>query len=157
MHARHTDVPDDLWHVVSPLFRKPAKNSRGGRPRVPDRVILAGVIYKLRTGCQWKALPADFSSGSTVHRRFSEWVASGLFDRMYRRLLRYYDQRIGIDWDWTALDSVIVKAPKGGRSPAETRQTGARAARNATSSPMPRASRSASCSAEPTCPICGWH
>lgn len=40
---------------------------KGGRPRVPDRTILAGILYRLRTGCQWQALPPEFGSGSTCH------------------------------------------------------------------------------------------
>src|SRR4051794_19983963 len=116
MHSRNVDVPEALWRIVERLLPKPKSNPRGGRPRIPDRVVLAGVIYRLRTGCQWKAIPDDFGSGSTCHRRFNEWVRMGIPERLYDRLLAHYDDLIGIDWKWTALDSAIVKAPKGGTS-----------------------------------------
>jgi transposase len=132
MHARNTDIPDELWELVAPIFPKPRPTPRGGRPRVPDRVILAGVVYRMRTGCQWKAIPADFGSGSTCHRRFNEWVKLGLTNRIFTRLLKYYDDTVGIDWKWTALDGVIVKAPKGGTSQAETPRIARRAARRGT-------------------------
>src|SRR5439155_22779615 len=41
-----------------------------GRPWIESRRVLDGVLYVLRTGCQWKAVPAEYGSGSTVHRRF---------------------------------------------------------------------------------------
>jgi transposase len=157
MHSRNTDVPDKFWTLVEPLFPKRRRSRKGGRPPVPDRVVLAGVLYKLRTGCQWKAIPDTFGSGSTCHRRFAEWVGRGIFDRMYTRLLKHYDDRVGLNWMWTALDGAIVKAPKGGTTLAETPQIGRKAARNGTSLRTPRASRSVSSSAAQTCPICGWH
>jgi transposase len=89
MHIRNTDVPDDFWELVEPLFPKRKRSRKGGRPSVPDRVVLAGILYKLRTGCQWKAIPATFGSGSTCHRRFGDWVKRGLFNKMYTRALKY--------------------------------------------------------------------
>ena len=43
-----------------------------GRPVVPYRKVLDGILYVLRTGCQWKMLPKEHGSGSTCHRRFQE-------------------------------------------------------------------------------------
>lgn len=65
------DVPDDLWSRIEPLLPPEPPKPRGGRPRVPDRVAFAGILYRVRTGCQWKALPVDFGSGSTCHLRMT--------------------------------------------------------------------------------------
>jgi putative transposase len=81
---------------------------------VPYRVGLHGILYRLRTGCQWKALSAAFGSGSTCHRRFQEWVAAHLFEKLWRVLLRWYDRRVGMAWAWQILDSATVAAPLGG-------------------------------------------
>ncbi len=43
---------------------------------------LEGVFYVLRTGCQWKALPREYGSGSTVHRTFPKWLAAGFFEKI---------------------------------------------------------------------------
>jgi len=75
---------------------------------------MAGIVYRLRTGCQWKALPGEFSSGSTWHARFQALGAAGVFAGIFAEMLRYYDKRRGIQWKWSSLDSTIVKAPKGG-------------------------------------------
>jgi len=117
------DVPDDLWSRIEPLLPVEAPKPKGGRPRVPDRVALAGVIYRVRTGCQWKALPPDFGSGSTCHLRMTQWIQAGVFTKVHEVLLRYYDRRRGIKWDFASLDSAMAKALKGGSTRARTRRT----------------------------------
>lgn len=81
---------------------------------MPDRIVLAGILYRLRTGCQWKALPREFGSGSTCHLRMQEWTTLGIFTDAFEAMLERYDRKRGIVWKWTALDGFIVKAPKGG-------------------------------------------
>jgi transposase len=133
MEAAFADVPDDLWKRVSSLMPPPQARPLGGRPRVADRVVLAGIVYRLKTGCQWKALPRQFSSGSTCHLRFQQWRRAGVFHAIYLELLRYYDKRKGVQLTWTSLDSAIVKAPKGGGTRAETPRIAANSGSNATS------------------------
>jgi transposase len=133
MDAKYRAVPDGLWGAVRPLLPPERPKPKGGRPRVPDRGVLAGILYRLRTGCQWKALPSEFSSGSTCHLRMQEWARAGVFTEAFEALLRRYDRRRGIAWQWTALDALIVKAPKGGTSPARTPRTGRSGAPSATS------------------------
>jgi len=132
MDARFADVSDRVWEAVAPLLPKEKPKPLGGRPRVSDRKILAGVAYRLRTGCQWRALPREFGSGATCHRRFSEWVRLGVFEKIWERLLEFYHVRKGISWTWASLDSVTVKAPKGGLLRARTRRTVRRAGRRGT-------------------------
>jgi transposase len=90
-------------------------------------------VYRLRTGCQWKALPRDFGSGSTCHARFQEGCAAGVFTEIVSKLLKFYDRKRGIPWKWSSLDSAMVKAPKGGISRVPTPPIARKAASNATS------------------------
>ena len=130
MDARFAEVPDALWRQIATLI--PPRKSREGRPPVPDRVVMAGILYRLRTGCQWKALPSQFGSGSTCHRRLQQWTEAGVFAAIFAELLRYYDRRRGILWQWASLDSAMVKAPKGALQPDQIRQTGQSSVSNAT-------------------------
>ena len=50
-------VSDDLWEAIEPLLPKEPPKPKGGRPRVPDRAALGGIIFALRTGCPWRLLP----------------------------------------------------------------------------------------------------
>ncbi len=120
MDPKFADIPDDLWKVIEPILPRPKKRPRGGRPRVPDRKVVAGIVFRLKTGCQWKALPREFGSGSTCHLRMQQWERAGVFKKIFAVLLERYDKRKGIAWTWTSLDSAMVKAPKGGTKRART-------------------------------------
>lgn len=105
---------------------------------------MSGILYRLRTGCQWDAIPSEFGSRSTCYRRFVEWTHAGVFRMMHIEMLLYYDEERGIDWAWASLDSASVKAPKGGNSRGPIRPTVERWERNAMSSLTGAASCSAS-------------
>ena len=108
-------IPDELWDeikVVLPI-EKPFKTI--GRPIVSYRKVLDGILYILRTGCQWKMLPKEYGSGSTCHRRFQEWNGLDLFKKIWIKLLTIYDNLNGINWTWQSLDSISIKSPLGWR------------------------------------------
>ena len=75
-----------------------------------------GIFYVLRTGRQWKALPKGFGASSTVHLRFQQWRAAGVFERLWQEGLIEYDARHGLDWEWQAMDGAMTRAPLGGES-----------------------------------------
>ena len=104
-------VSNQLWKQIQPIIPAPPPKKKTGRPRVNDRIVLDGILYVLRTGCQWKQVPKEFSSGSTVHARFSEWVRAGVFAQMWALLLQEYDVLHGIDWEWQSMDGALGKAP----------------------------------------------
>ena len=109
-------IPDPLWKKIKPLLGKEKRPGTMGRPVVPFRVVFNGILYVLRTGCQWQHAPEKFGSGSTLHRRFQQWRRRGVFTRLWRLLLREYDAKRGILWLWQALDSAMTKAPLGGEA-----------------------------------------
>jgi transposase len=113
MQASFAKIPDELWERIERWLPKRTRHPQGGRRPVPDRVVMSGILYRLRTGCQWDAIPAEFGSRSTCYRRFVEWTAAGVFKMMFIEMLLYYDQERGIDLAWASLDSASVKAPKG--------------------------------------------
>jgi len=80
-----------------------------------DRQAMTAIFYVLRTGCQWKALPRSLGAASTVHDRFQEWLEAGVFERLWQAGLSEYDEKVGIDWEWQAMDGAMTKAPLGGK------------------------------------------
>jgi putative transposase len=130
-------VPDELWAIAEPIVR-PAGHLKGGRPWTDTRRALDGVLYVLRTGCQWRALPREYGAATTVHDRFQRWVADGSFRRLWRACLRRYGEEQGIVWAWQAADGALVKAPlppkraPRRRRSAPTPPTGAKTAASAT-------------------------
>jgi transposase len=110
-----TRIPDELWDEVVAVLPVEKPGNTIGRPIVPFRKVMDGIMYILRTGCQWKMLPREYGSGSTCHRRFQEWVRLGIFKRMWVKVLKAYDDKKGIKWMWQSLDSISIKSPLGGR------------------------------------------
>ncbi len=107
-------ISDALWERIDlhlPIYKRSAK---GGRPRLCLRKVASGILYVLRTGCQWKAMPKEFGSGSAIHDYFQEWVELGVFQKLWQLALEEYDDRKGIDWQWQSLDGAMNKSPLGG-------------------------------------------
>jgi putative transposase len=107
-------LSDDQWSRIEPLLPVVPPSPLGGKPRENDRLMMNAIYYVLRTGMQWKALPRELGAPSTVHDRFCEWRAAGVFEALWVQALSEFDQRVGIDWSWQAMDGVMTKAPLGG-------------------------------------------
>lgn len=109
------NVPEDLWHnFVVPLLRRNDPEPRTGRPRIDQRKALDGIIYVMRTGCQWNALPRHFGASASVHRTYQRWVRRGVFRRLWAELVAY-GRRLGdVDFQWQTSDTASGKARKGG-------------------------------------------
>lgn len=121
MQRDYCSIPNELWACIERWIPKRRRSAAGGRMPVPDRVVMSGILYRLRTGCQWDAIPSEFGSGSTCYRRFVEWTEAGVFRMAYVEALLFYDDERGIAWEWASLDSASVKAPKGGSTRAPIR------------------------------------
>lgn len=107
------EIDDALWARIAPLVASTKPRKKLGRPRRDNRVLVNGLIWLARTGAQWAALPARYGPKSTLHARFQEWVASGVFAQLWELLLDAYDGLVGLDWHWQAADGCLVKAPLG--------------------------------------------
>jgi len=136
------EIPDELWNLIEPLLPPDKPPGANGRPRVANRTVLNGILYVLRTGCQWKMIPREYGSGSTGHLRFQTWVRAGVFERIWRVCLKHYDALQGIDWRFQSMDSATVSAPvKGGIKSGKTLRIEANWAPSGTCSRTPTASR----------------
>ena len=108
-------IPDELWDEIRNILPKEKPPKTVGRPIIPFRKVMDGIVYILRTGCQWKMLSSEYGSGSTCHRRFQKWVELDVFKRIWIKLLKAYDSKQGVKWAWQSLDSISIKSPLGGR------------------------------------------
>jgi len=115
--ATRWKISDELWSKIEPLLPVPVNTHPrgGGKKRVSYRTVMNGILFVLKTGCQWKALDATgICSGSTAHVRFQEWVTAGVFHQFWKNGLLEYDDLRGLDWKWQAMDGAMTKAPLGG-------------------------------------------
>jgi len=137
-------VSDELWEAIEPLLPPEPPKPKGGRPRVPDRAALAGIVFVLKSGIPWEMLPKEMGcgSGSTCWRRLRDWQEAGVWRRLHRVLLDRLGEADRIDWSRASLDSASVPAKRGASGSARTRRIAANRARSATSFRTARASRS---------------
>jgi transposase len=112
-----------------------APKPQGGRPRIDDRSVLAGIIFDLKSGIPWDMLPKEMGcgSGSTCWRRLRDWQEAGVWEELQRVLLNRLGEADRIDWDRVSPDSASVPAKRGDKEPARIRRIGERRARSAMS------------------------
>jgi transposase len=127
-------VPDDLWAVVEPLLPQAPPKPKGGRPRVPDRATLTGILFVLCSGIPWEMLPKEMGCGSgmTCWRRLRDWHEAGLWQRLHQVMLDKLGIADQIDWSRASADATFVPAKKGAMKLAPTRRTGAKRPRRIT-------------------------
>ena len=105
-------VPDDLWAVIAPLLPPVRVRPKGGRPPIPDRAALTGILFVLRTGLPWEYLPQEMGCGSGMScwRRLRDWQRAGVWAALHRALLERLDGAGRLNWSRAALDSASLPA-----------------------------------------------
>ena len=119
-------VSDELWARIEPELPVIKRRARyPGRKRIPDRQVLAGILFVLKTGIPWEDLPQEMGCGSgmTCWRRLAEWTGAGVWQRLHQVLLDELDDAGQIDWSRAVVDSSHVRAKGGASRPAPRRST----------------------------------
>jgi len=137
-------LTDELWDIIKPLLPPPKPRPKGGRPPIPDRNALTGILFVLKTGIPWEDLPQEMGCGCgmTCWRRLRDWAEAGVWDDLHWVLLSELNAADEIDWSRAVVDSASVRAVFGGRKPAQAPWIGAKTVRSTTRSRMQTAFRS---------------
>ena len=132
-------IDDALWRRIEPLLPKPPRRrwKAMGRPRIPDRAALTGILFVLRSGIPWQMLPKEMGcgSGSTCWRRLVRWQRVGVWRRLHAVLLAELRRRGQLDLARAVVDSASVRALRGGKKLDRTLPIAARPGRNIMFSP----------------------
>ena len=91
------EAPDELWERIEPIILEEDPPKARGRKRSDPRQMLNGIIFRLRSGCQWNRLPKELGDDSTIHRTFQRWVGTGVLHRMWGALVEGCEELDG----WT--------------------------------------------------------
>ena len=124
------EVPDELWARIELILNDVDPPQRRGRKRVDRRRVLDGIIFRLRTGCQWNHIPSVYGDDSTIHRCFTHWCRLGVFEQIWAALVDECDERQGVQWEWQAVDTAMGKARFGGAKSAPTPRIARKMAQN---------------------------
>ncbi len=93
---------DDQWDRIRDLL--PGREGHVGVTAADNRLFVEAVLYRYRAGIPWRDLPERFGDGVQVHRRFSRWAKSGVWERMFKVLAADADN------EYAMIDSTIVRA-----------------------------------------------
>ena len=104
------EIPDDLWERIKPVILELDLPKARGRKRVNQRKMLEGVIFRMRSSCQWNHLPRERGDDSTIHRTFQRWVEGGVLERVWAVLIEECRELDSVDWEWQSADCSMGKA-----------------------------------------------
>ncbi|MDP0210500.1 IS5 family transposase [Glaesserella parasuis] len=95
-----TILTDNLWKRLAYLL------DRTGRVynKLEHRNTVEGILYRIRTGCPWRDLPAEFGLWNTIYRRFNLWSKKGV----WQEVLKSFRQHI--DSEWIFINRSVIKA-----------------------------------------------
>ncbi len=135
-------LPDSLWELIEPILPPDKPPRSNGRPTVPNRQALTGILFVLRTGIPWEYLPQEMGCGSgmTCWRRLHAWQQAGVWQEIFEALLAYLNEADVIDWSRTVADSASVRAVFGGTKRGQIQRIGANLGANIISSRTRKAS-----------------
>lgn len=122
----HAD--DVLWAEVEKVLEAHDPPAAYGPDRIDQRSAFDGVIFRMRSGCQWNRLPEEYGDDSSVHRTFQRWVGRGVLKHLWAALVRGCEELGGVDWQWQSADCALGKARHGGIKSERTQPTGRRTA-----------------------------
>jgi transposase len=109
------DLTDEQWKVVETILPEdPVRDDGRGRPWSDRRKVLNGALWILRTGAPWQDLPPRYGSYQTGHRRFQNWVRSGVMEALLVALAQHLQAAGGLDLSECFVDGTFVPAKKGG-------------------------------------------
>ena len=112
-------IDDDLWSRIEPLLpkRRPRNRRYAGRTPIPDRAVLTGILFVLRSGIPWNMLPREMGcgSGTTCWRRLVRWQRAGVWKRLHAALLTELRRRGQLDLARAVVDSSSLRALRGGK------------------------------------------
>ena len=127
------EIPDALWQRIEPILKEFWPRKATGRPPAHWRRTLNGIIFRMRSGCQWDQLPERYGAKSTVHDWFQRWAKGGVFETIWALLVAECEELGGVEWKWQAADGMLGKArfggEKDGQEPHRPRQKGDQEAR----------------------------
>jgi transposase len=111
---RERQLFDAMWARVEPLLPPKRPHPKGGRPRACDRGCFEGIVYLLRNGIRWNAMPKCYPSSTTCWNRYQLWTKLGIWSKVWTIVLEELDALGELDLEELTIDATFAEARKGG-------------------------------------------
>ena len=116
---RHPELTDEQWELLAEVLPEPKASAKGGPKPVPNRPVVEGILWVLRNGARWKALPEGYPSPSTCWRRLAEWEETGVWKEAWCCFLDVLEAKRRLHWEECFADGSFAPAKKGGKTSAK--------------------------------------
>jgi putative transposase len=133
MNSSKCEISDLDWKVIQKILPEEIYTgfgSSGGRPHADLRQVFCGILYWIRTGCQWDLIPRYYGSQTALRKYLKKWVELQVFDQLISASLQLYDEGIGIQWKFQSIDGSIKRAPgcteNAGKNPTDRARPGSK-------------------------------
>lgn len=100
-------LSDRHWSIIEPLCL--GKFTDVGRTGSDNRLFFEAVLWIVRTGAQWRELPAEFGNWNSVFKRFRRWVQADVFYIIFKKLAA------DADFEYVMIDGTISKVHRSGQ------------------------------------------
>lgn len=105
--SRFQVFTDEQWLLLEAVL--PSSDGVRGRPFRDHRQVIEGIVYRARTGCPWRDLPAEFGPWQTVWKRHRRYSGDGTYDKILAALAADADAREVLEWT-VSVDSTVARA-----------------------------------------------
>ena len=105
--SRFQVFTDEQWLLLEAIL--PSSDGVRGRPFRDHRQVIEGIVYRARTGCPWRDLPAEFGPWQTVWKRHRRYSGDGTYDKILAALAADADAREVLEWT-VSVDSTVARA-----------------------------------------------
>ena len=138
---RRYELSDFEWSIIQPHL----PNKVRGVPRVDDRKVLNGILWRFRTGSPWADVPERYGPYTTCYNRFVRWRKAGVWDRLLAAVSKAFDgEIIMIDSSCVRVHKHAATAKKGVMTMVAWDVPAAGSPRKSMRSSMPKVGRSIS-------------
>lgn len=98
------ELTDREWGIIEPLL----PNKPRGVPRVDDRRMLNGILWRFRTGSPWAEIPERYGPPTTCYDRFVRWRKAEMWDRLLAAVSAGFNGKLAM------IDSTCVRVHQHG-------------------------------------------
>lgn len=107
------EISDEQWAKIEPFLPRMEAGPHGGHPWKENRLVFEGIVWILRTGSPWNALPKEYPAPSTCWRRLRLWEEEGVWERVWQEYLRQLDDKGVLEWEECFIDATFFAAKRG--------------------------------------------
>src|SRR5207237_9498630 len=132
IHIRDPELTDEQWELLAEVPPEPQPSPRGGPKPVPNRPVVEGILWVLRNGDRWKALPEGYPSPSTCWRRLAQWEEQGAWLEAWHVFLDTLHEQGRLDWEECFADGSFAPAQQGAPAWGKPRKAKVRSGRRCT-------------------------